>query len=78
MTANASPAGGSQGTWNPTREEILTGAQMERHELIAAENARHVNNLEAELRRYQAALDHIENVFLLRTSQPEAATPASS
>lgn len=60
----------------PARAEIVAAAQQERHDLMAAETARHLNNIECELRRHAEALAHYEHVFRLRTGEPEPAEAA--
>ena len=62
--------------WAPAHEEVVAAAQQERHELMAAETARHLNNIECELRRHAEALAHYEHVFRLRTGEPEPAEAA--
>jgi hypothetical protein len=50
---------------------VLADAERERHTLMAQEARYHLGNLRTEATRHEDALAHIENVFRLRTGQPE-------
>jgi len=41
-------------------------AEQERHELLAAELVIHLSNIKSEMRRYDAAIAHIDSVYRLR------------
>lgn len=46
-----------------TREQA---AEQERHGLLAAELVTHLSNIKSEMRRYDAAIAHIDSVYRLR------------
>jgi hypothetical protein len=62
----------------PTRAEIISAAEQERHVLLAQEMAHHLYNARNELRRYEDAIKHIEDVYRLRLSGLQPETPADT
>jgi hypothetical protein len=53
----------------PPLPEIRMAAEIERHDLIAQAARQHLSNIEAECRRYQQELEHIERVYRMRIGQ---------
>jgi hypothetical protein len=67
------PPAAEPGIWAPSRAVVVAAAQQERHDVMAAATARHLSNVQDELRRYAEDLAHYESVYQLRIAGPEPA-----
>ena len=55
-------------TSNPSPAELRSAAEAERHDLLMHAMAKHLGNIESELRRYREDVRRIESVYELRLS----------